>query len=488
MMTAGTSPDPRWTYDTFYLGGSWVPNATGEVLKVTSPATEEVVGTIPAASEKDAERALRAARAAFDEGPWPRMSAAARAAVIRKLAAEFARRVDAMAAAYTAETGAPVSASRAMHERVVGYWTRAADLATYFPFEELRGWPGGDGRARMILEPSGVGVGIQPFNGPVSTAAQKAGAALVAGCTMVLKPAAENPITMMMLAEAAAAVDELPPGVLSILPGGADVGAYLASSPLVDKVSFTGSTAAGASVMRACAANITRVALELGGKSAAIVTDNVDLPAIIEPLMWGAIRSCGQICYATTRVLLPRARYDEAVTALAAAMRQVRIGDPADPGTQLGPLISAGQRERVQTIVDAAVAEGVELVSGGKPPAHPDRGWYFEPTLFAAKDNDVSVARREIFGPVLTAIPYDTDDDAIAMANDSDYGLGGAVFCRDVLRAEALARRVRTGHVYINQTGAFTGQPFGGFRRSGFDREGGPEGLMSWLEPRMIFS
>jgi aldehyde dehydrogenase (NAD+) len=228
--------------------------------------------------------------------------------------------------------------------------------------------------------------------------------------------------------------------------------------------------------------------LELGGKSAAIVTDDVDLGSIIEPLMWGAIRSGGQVCYATTRVLLPRAIFDEAVSALAAAMRQVRIGDPTDPETQLGPLISQRHQQRVQTIVDVAVAEGVELVTGGKPPADLERGWYFEPTLFAAKDNSVSIAQQEVFGPVLTAIPYDSEEQAVAMANDSAYGLGGAVFCRDIDRAEALARKVRTGHVYINQTGAFTGQPFGGFKHSGFDREGGPEGLSSWLEPRMIFS
>jgi len=486
---AVTSPagSPR-VYDAFYLGGSWVSPASPEVLEVSSPATEEVVGSIPVATVKDAERALRAARAAFDDGPWPHMSAVARAGILRKLSVEFARRVDELTETYTAEAGSPLAASRAMHERVVSYWTRAADLAAYFPFEELRGWPGGDGRARMVLAPSGVGVGIQPFNGPVSTAAQKAGAALVAGCTMVLKPAIENPLTMMILAEAVAAVDELPPGVLNILPGGLEVGQYLASSPLVDKVSFTGSTAAGASVMRACADNITRVALELGGKSAAIVTDDVDLAAIIEPIMWGAIRSCGQICYATTRVLFPRAVFDDAVSALAEAMRRVRIGDPTDPATELGPLISERQRKRVQSIVDSAVDEGVELVTGGQPPAHLARGWFFEPTLFAAKDNSVSVAQTEVFGPVLTAIPYDTDEEAVAIANDSDYGLGGAVFSRDIDRAESLARRVRTGHVYINQTGAFTGQPFGGFKRSGFDREGGPEGLLSWLEPRMIFS
>lgn len=487
-MTHSSSLGPGREYEAFFLGGSWVAPAGKDTLEITSPATEEVVGRIPVATVADAEQALRAARAAFDDGPWPHMSAAARAAVVRQIGAEFAKRVELMSEVYTLETGAPAAASRSMHERVVGYWSRAADLATYAPFEELRGWPGGDGRARMILAPSGVGVGIQPFNGPTSTAAQKAGAALVAGCTMVLKPAIENPLTMMILAEAVAAVDELPPGVLNILPGDVDVASYLAGSPLADKVSLTGSTAAGTAVMKACADNITRVALELGGKSAAIVTEDVDLPSIIEPIMWGAIRSGGQICYATTRVLLPRAIFAEATEAIAIAMRQVRIGDPRDPETQLGPLISAGHRDRVQSIVDAAVAEGVTLVTGGKPPAGLDRGWYFEPTLFAADDNTASVAQQELFGPVLTAIPYDDEDQAVEMANDSRYGLGGAVFCRDVDHAETLARRVRTGHMYINQTGAFTGQPFGGFKHSGFDREGGPEGLSSWLEPRMIFS
>lgn len=476
----------RWSYDRFFVGGEWVPPAGDETVEIESPATEQIVATIPLAVPADAERALHAARAAFDDGPWPHMSPSARGAVVRRIAERMAVRAEDMSQAYTAESGAPITASRAMHQRVIGYWTRAADLATYFPFEEVRGWPGGHGFARVVQEPSGVGVGIQPFNGPVSTAGQKAGAALVAGCSMVLKPAPENPITMMMLAEAVAEVDDLPPGVLSILPGGADVGAHLAASPLTDKVSFTGSTRAGAAVMQACAPNITRVALELGGKSAALVTDDVDLDEILEPLMWGAVRGCGQICYATTRVLVSRRLYDDVVGGIAKAMREIRIGDPTDPATQLGPLISARQRVRVQAVVDAAVAEGVELVTGGKAPDRP--GWFYEPTLFAAPDNSVSIARQEVFGPVLTVIPYDTEDDAVDIANDSEYGLGGAVFCRDLARAEGLARRIRTGHVYLNSTGAFTGQPFGGFKRSGFDREGGPEGLASWLEPKVIFS
>ncbi|GAA2372154.1 aldehyde dehydrogenase family protein [Dactylosporangium salmoneum] len=475
------------SYDKFFIGGEWVEPAGDEVEDITNPATEEVVARIPAATVKDAERALLAARQAFDEGPWPHLSAARRADGVRRLAAAFDSRIEAMTQAYTAESGAPIGASRAMHERVAGYWTRAADLATYFSFEELRGWPNGDGRARRILAPAGVGVGIQPFNGPVSTAAQKAGAALVAGCTMVLKPAIENPTTMMLLAEAVAEAN-LPPGVLNIVPGRAEVGAYLAGSPLTDKVSFTGSTAAGTAIMQACAPNITRMALELGGKSAALVTEDVDLEAIAAPLMWGAIRSCGQICYATTRVLVARPQYEEMVQRLADAMRQVRIGDPLDPATELGPLISSRQRDRVQAIVDGAVAEGVRLVTGGRRPATQTRGWYFEPTLFAAESNAVSVAQQEIFGPVLTVVPYGGIDEAVALANDSDYGLGGAVFCRDVDRAVAIARRIRSGHVYINTTGAFTGQPFGGFKKSGFDREGGPEGLLSWLEPQMIFS
>lgn len=488
MTATAREPGPRWVHDRFFIGGQWVSPSSDAVIEVRSPATEEVVTRFPAATEADAGLALRAARRAFDEGPWPRMSPQERADVVMRIAAEFAKRKDLMAEAYVAEAGATVTASKAMHDRAATYWTRAADLVTYFPFEELRGWPGGDGRARVILAPAGVAVGIQPFNAPVLSAGQKAAPALVAGCTMVLKSAVEDPTAMMVLSEALAAVPELPPGVLNIIPGGADVGRHLVSSPLVDKVSFTGSTAAGAAIMAACAPNITRLTLELGGKSAAIVTDDVDLDAVIEPLLWGAMRSCGQVCYATTRVLVQRASYDRVADALAGAMRSLRIGDPRDPETQLGPLVSRAHRERVKAMVGAAVSEGVRLVCGGGIPAHLERGWYFEPTLFAAEDNSVSIARQEVFGPVITVIPYDTQADAIAIANDSSFGLGGAVFCRDVERAVAIARSIRTGHVYINSTGAYTGQPFGGFKRSGFGREGGPEGLLEWLEPQVIFS
>jgi aldehyde dehydrogenase (NAD+) len=486
--TADRSPAIR-DFDKVFIGGEWVEPAGDSLLEVVSPASGAVIARVPEPTVEDAQRALLAARKAFDEGPWRMFSPARRAKIVRRIGEECRARMDEMSLAYTAESGSPLAASRATHEsRVPFYWSRAGDLTTYFSFEDQRGWPDGEGIARLVREPAGVGVGILPFNGPGTTAAQKGGAALVAGCTMVLKPAPEVPLSMYMLAEAVAAVEELPPGVLSILPAGREVGDHLVSSPLVDQVSFTGSTAAGRAVMRACSERIGRVALELGGKSAAILTEDVDLDTVLEPLMLGAIRAAGQICYATTRVVADRSIYDEVVERLAALMREVRVGDPMDPQTQVGPLVSERQRDRVQEFVDAGVEEGVRLVFGGKPPQSPERGWYFEPTLFAADDNDVSVARDEIFGPVLTAIPSDSDEDAVRIANDSIYGLGGSVFCRDVSRAEAIARRVRTGHVYVNTNGAFTGQPFGGFKQSGIGREGGPEGLEEWLETKVIFS
>jgi len=474
---------PLKSYDKLFIGGRWVNPATDRVITVVSPSTEEPLATVPEAGEADIDAAVAAARKAFDEGPWPRMTPAERGAVLARVGEEVGKRVPEMVAAFSAEIGAPVAVSEAFHQFALNMWGDVSTLHERYPFEEERSWA--DGHGRVVREPVGVVGTIIPWNGPVGTASLKIGPALAAGCTVVLKPAPEGPVSVMLLAEALEAAG-LPEGVISVLPGGREVGEYLVKHPGVDKIAFTGSTAAGRRIMSLCGERIARVTLELGGKSAGIIADDIPLDQVLPSLVFAGIGHSGQVCAAITRILVPRHRQQELLDALVPAYEALKVGDPADPDTVIGPLAAERQRDRVENYIRIGIEEGARVVTGGGRPEGLDRGWYVQPTVFADVRNDMRIAQEEIFGPVICVIPFDSIDEAVAIANDSDYGLSGAVYASDTALAEQIARRVRTGQISINSWGMCVVQPFGGYKQSGLGREGNVEGLSAYLETKLI--
>ncbi|NPC96081.1 aldehyde dehydrogenase [Nocardioides sp. zg-DK7169] len=471
------------SFDKLFIGGKWVEPATDHKIDVISPITEEVIATVPEASEADIDRAVAAARRAFDEGPWPRMSAAERAEVLARVGKEVENRLPEMIEAFTAEIGAPAAVSEAFHGNAIKMWGDASTLHERFEFEEERTWA--DGHGKLVREPIGVAAVIIPWNGPVATASLKIGPALAAGCTVVLKPAPEGPVSTMILAEALEAAG-LPEGVISLLPGGREVGEHLVKHRDVDKISFTGSTAAGRRIMSLAGERIARVTLELGGKSAGIIADDIPLDQVLPTLAFAGIGSSGQVCAAITRIVVPRHRQDEVVEALKGIFEGVKVGDPREPDTVIGPLAAERQRERVEGYIQLGLEEGARLVTGGERPKDLEKGWYVPPTIFADVRNDMRIAQEEIFGPVVCVIPFDTIEEAIQIANDSDYGLSGAVYASDVELAEKIARQVRTGQISVNTWGMCVVQPFGGYKQSGLGREGNVEGLSAFLETKLI--
>jgi acyl-CoA reductase-like NAD-dependent aldehyde dehydrogenase len=470
-----------------YVGGDWSEAADGCVVEVVSPHSEQPVGSASAAGPADVDRAVAAARAAVDAGPWPATDPAERIAAVRRLAELYGARRRQMAELITAEMGAPISFARFAQARVPwALFESFAALAEAHPWEEVR--PGFHGQdVTLRREPVGVVAAVVPWNMPQFLIVSKLAPALLAGCAVVVKAAPETPLDALLLAEV---VDEagLPPGVVSILPGDRDAGAHLVGHPGVDKVSFTGSTAAGRQVGAACGAALKRVSLELGGKSAAVVLDDAEPAAVAEGIKLAALMNSGQTCVAQARVLVPASRHAEHVDALAAMVTGLRVGDPADPATEVGPLVSRRQQERVRGYIELGQAEGARLVAGGVGlPDGVDRGWYVRPTLFADAGNGMRIAREEIFGPVLTVIPYADEDEAVRLADDSEYGLSGSVWTRDVDRGMAVARRVRTGTFGVNQPYSMDPvAPFGGVKGSGVGREFGREGLDAYLEVKAI--
>ncbi|WP_433189960.1 aldehyde dehydrogenase [Actinoallomurus sp. CA-150999] len=472
------------THDELFIGGQWVKPDSDATFDVISPSTEEVVGRVPAPSAEDVDRAVRAAREAFDNGPWPRTPAAERAAVLRRIADGLEARADELAPLMTAEAGTPIAISR--RAQVLGaipHLRFHADLVEGYEFGETR--EGVSMRAAILREPVGVVAGIVPWNGPLVLALMKLAPALAAGCTFVCKPPPETPLAFSVLAEVCEQAG-LPEGVLSILPGDREVGRVLVGHPGVDKVAFTGSTAAGQWIMGECARQIKRVSLELGGKSAAIILDDADAEVAIGQLLPMATMLSGQMCLLQSRVLVPRQRQAEFVDAFCDAVSALKVGDPYDADTYYGPLIAERQRERVEGYIAAGLREGATMVLGGGRPKDLPKGWYVEPTVFADVDNGMRIAREEIFGPVTSIIAYHDVDEAIAIANDTDFGLAGAVYTADSSRGFDVARRVRAGTYGVNGYGTDAGVPFGGYRQSGLGRENGREGLDAYLETKAV--
>jgi aldehyde dehydrogenase (NAD+) len=474
------------THERLYIGGEWVEPAGTGTIEVVSPHSEEVVGRVPDGTEADIDRAVDAARRAFDEGDWGRMAPADRAEIVSRFADLYAARMMEMAEVITDEMGSPISFSQLAQTPTPWMMlTYFVGLSARFPWEETR--EGVFGSPVVVRhEPVGVVGAIVPWNVPQFVTMSKLAPAMIAGCTTVLKPSPETPLDAFMMAEL---LDEagVPAGVVNIVPAGREVGEHLVRHPGVDKIAFTGSTAAGRRIASICGEQLKRVTLELGGKSAAIVLDDADLAATVEGLKFASLMNNGQACVAQTRILASRQRYDEVVDALGSMVAALNVGDPHDPATDVGPLVAERQQERVEKYIALGQEEGARVVVGGNGrPEGQERGWYVQPTLFADVDNTMRIAQEEIFGPVLAVIAYDDVDDAVRIANESDYGLAGSVWTSDSDAGMDVARRVRTGTYGVNQYLMDFAAPFGGFKASGIGREFGPEGLTHYLELKSI--
>ena len=470
----------------FFIDGDWAAPATGDTLQVVSPHSEQVIATVPEGSKADIDAAVAAARRAFDHGPWPRMSPEERIEVVQNFSNLYAGKLGDMAELISAEMGAPLSFSNLAQAPAPWMQIEAfLGIARAYPWEETRA--GSLGEVIVRREPVGVVAAIPPWNVPQFTIMSKLVPALLAGCTIVIKPAPETPLDTYLMAELLQEAG-VPAGVVNIVAAGREVGEHLVAHPDVDKVAFTGSTAAGRNIAAVCGEQLKRVSLELGGKSAAIVLDDADLAATMEGLKFTALMNSGQACVAQTRILASRANYGNVVDALAAAVSGMQVGDPMDPATEIGPMVAQRQQERVEKYIALGQEEGARVVVGGNGmPDGLSSGWYVRPTVFADVDNRMRIAQEEIFGPVLSVIPFDDVEDAVRIANDSEYGLAGTVWTGDVDQGLDVARRVRTGTYGVNTYTMDFAAPFGGYKNSGVGREFGPEGLAHYTELKSIY-
>jgi aldehyde dehydrogenase (NAD+) len=473
--------------DRLFVGGKWVKPSTDAMIKVIAPATEEVGFQVAEAKEADVAVAVAAARKAFDEGPWPRMSHVERASYLRQIAAKLRERIDTIAQPAPMESGILHLYARGSASSLGPIFEAHANLAETFPFHErhVPGPTGGGGVGILVREPVGVVAAIVPWNGPAVISAYKTAPALLAGCTVVLKLSPEAPSAGYILAEVAEEVG-LPPGVLNVVTANREASEALVRDPRVDKVSFTGSNVAGRRIASVCADRIARVTLELGGKSAALVLDDCDLQSAADTISRSARVLTGQICYSITRLIIDRNRHDDFVEALSGSFGKICVGDPYDAASEMGPVATAQQRLRVESYIAKGRDEGAVLAAGGGRPSHLSRGFFVEPTVFAKVHNRSVIAQEEIFGPVLSVIPADGEEDAIRIANDSIYGLNASVFTNDSAHAYAVSRKLRSGTVGHNGCRTDATIAFGGFKQSGIGREGGTEGLRPYLESKTI--
>jgi betaine-aldehyde dehydrogenase len=472
--------------DRFFIDGAWAAPSSPAKIDVINSATEELFVRVAEAQKADVDRAVAAARAAFDRGPWPRMKHAERAKYLRAIASELPARADDLAKIWTTESGVIHGIAKGGSLGLGGVYEYYAGLADTFPFEEERKPGLGSGNVGLIVrEPVGVVAAIIPWNAPASLIAYKCAPALLAGCTVILKASPEAPGAAYILAEVCEKIG-LPKGVLNILTANREVSELLVRHPDVDKVTFTGSTAAGRKIASICGERIARCTLELGGKSAAVILDDIDVGKAAGTIAAYAGFLTGQVCSSLTRIVVTKKRHDALVDALSASFSQVKVGDPYDATTAMGPLAMSRQRDRVEGYIEKGKAEGAKLATGGKRPKGLSKGWYIEPTVFGNVDNHSTIAREEIFGPVLSVIPADSEAAAVEIANDSIYGLNASVFTNDVERAYATARELRSGTVGHNSFRTDFNIAFGGFKQSGIGREGGVEGLHPFLETKTL--
>ena len=469
-----------------FIGGQWIAPRGSARIDVISASTEEHIGSVPEASTEDLDAAVDAARAAFDDPQgWSSWPAEDRAAAMERLADAFDGHADEITRRVSMQNGMPIAIAQQLEgvfpPLLLRYY---AGLARSTPFTEVRDGLLG-GKIEVQHKPVGVVGAIVPWNFPVSLAFFKLAPLLAAGCTVVMKPSPETVLDSLELAEAIIEAG-LPDGVINIVPGGRELGASLVEHPRIDKVAFTGSTAAGRTIAARCGELLRPVTLELGGKSAAIVLDDADIAGSVEQLFSATLLNNGQTCFLGTRVLAPKARYDEVLAVFGGLADALQVGDALDPATQIGPMASARQRERVEGYIAKGKAEGARVVAGGEK-SDQERGWFVQPTIFGDVDRSSTIAQEEIFGPVLSVIPYETEAEALEIANDSDFGLGGSVWTADAERGAALARRVQTGSIGINHYLPDPAAPFGGVKASGLGRELGPEGLQAYLALQSIY-
>jgi acyl-CoA reductase-like NAD-dependent aldehyde dehydrogenase len=469
-------------FDRLLVGSAWADPRTKERLDIHSPANGEQVGTAPHAGPADVDAAVTAARRAFDHGPWPRLTTAERIEALRPVRERLETMVADLDVLATRENGVPISVQPTMSAVAVFDWY-LAEAARREESEQRTGAFGT--RGTIYREPVGVVAGVVPWNGPLLQAVGKLAPALVSGCTAVLKPAPETPLSSLLLAGLFADA-ALPDGVVSILPGDRDTGRHLISHPAVDAVAFTGSTAAGRIIAEETGRALKRVTLELGGKSAGVVLDDADPASTATLIALGCMAYSGQACAALTRALIPASRYDEFAAAIEAAVAAMPVGDPLDPATVIGPLVAERQLTRVLDYIESGLQAGAKALRGGGRLADRPEGWFVEPTILTGVDNSMRVAQEEIFGPVLCLIPYENEADAIRIANDSPYGLSGAVFSSDDERATRVARALRTGSVGINALAGDVGLPFGGFKCSGIGREFSKETFDHFTELKTV--
>jgi acyl-CoA reductase-like NAD-dependent aldehyde dehydrogenase len=470
--------------DRFFIDGEWVEPSSRSRIDVRDSATEEVFLSVAEAQVEDVDRAVAAARQAFDAGPWPRMTHRERAVWLGRIADAWQKRADAFADTWVRESGVLHSIAKYAAVNPASTFRFHAGLAETFEWEEPHATPDGK-RALLVREPVGVVGAIIPWNAPNSLIAYKSAAALIAGCTVIAKASPEAPASAYLLAEICEEVG-LPAGVFNIVTADREVSERLVRHPGVDKISFTGSTAAGRRIASICGERIARFTLELGGKSPAVILDDYDLDTAAQSIAQTARFLTGQVCSSLTRLIVTKRRHDDFVDALASRFGKVKVGDPFEATSEMGPLAMERQRDRVEGYIAKGREEGARVATGGGRPAHLDRGYFIEPTVFAGVDNASTIAREEIFGPVLSVIPADSEEQAIEIANDTIYGLNSSVFTNDPERAYAVARRLRTGTVGHNAFKTDFSISFGGFKQSGIGREGGTEGMYPYLEAKTI--
>ena len=468
----------------FFIGGGWVDPSSTDTIDVKDSTNERVFLSVAEAKAPDIDRAVAAARSAFDQGPWARTTHQERAEYLRAIASGLRERAADFGDLWPRESG--VLHAVAQHAAIGGAATfdYYAGLADTYPFEE-RATPSMGDFGLLVREPVGVVGAIIPWNAPLGLISYKVAPALIAGCTVILKSSPEAPAEGYILAEIVEAVG-LPPGVVNVVTADREVSELLVRDPRVDKITFTGSTAAGRKIAAICGERIARCTLELGGKSAAVVLDDMDISTAAATLARAECMLTGQVCSSLTRVVVTKERHDEMAEALAAAFSKVKVGDPFEASTQMGPLVAERQRDRVEGYIAKGKAEGATLVAGGGRPKDLEKGYYIEPTVFGNVDNSATIAQEEIFGPVLSVIPARDEEQAVEIANDTIYGLNASVFTNDVDRAREVAARLRSGTVGHNAFRTDFGIAFGGFKQSGIGREGGTEGLLPFLETKTV--